>query len=60
MKKITLILILIALNSCSKNCKYDKATLDKNLAADIKAAGSNWQKIDIINQVYKLKVKEAC
>ncbi len=60
MKKITLILILIALNSCSKDCKYNKATLEKSWAAEIKAAGSNWQKIDLINQKYELQMKEAC
>ena len=43
MKKITLILILIALNSCSKDCKYKKSDLDKQMAAEINAAGSNWQ-----------------
>ena len=60
MEKITLILILIALNSCSKNCQYNKATLEKNWAAEIKAAGSNWQKINVINQKYELQMKQAC
>ena len=60
MKKITLILILFALNSCSKDCKYKKSDLDKQMAAEIKAAGSNWQKIDIIRQKYELRMKDAC
>lgn len=60
MKKITLVLILIALNSCSKNCLYNKADLEKQMVAEITAAGSNWQKVDLIIQKYNLKMKDAC
>ena len=60
MKKITLVLILIALNSCSKNCRYNKADLEKQMVAEITAAGSNWQKIDLIIQKYEIRMRDAC
>ena len=60
MKKITLVLILIALNSCSKNCRYNKADLEKQMVAEITAAGSNWQKIDLIRQKYEIRMRDAC
>lgn len=46
--------------SCSKDCAYSKAELDKMFESEVKAAGSNTQKINLIIQKYNLKYKDAC
>ena len=63
MKKTLLILLtttLLLLTSCSKDCKYTKSELDKMFESEIKAAGSNWQKVDLIRQKYSFMYKDAC
>jgi hypothetical protein len=63
MKKTLLILLtttLLLSTSCSKDCKYTKAELDKMFESEVKAAGSNWQKVDLIIQKYDLMYKDAC
>jgi protein involved in sex pheromone biosynthesis len=63
MKKTLLILLtttLLLLTSCSKECQYNKAELDKMFESEIKSAGNNWQKVDLIIQKYNLKYKDAC
>jgi uncharacterized protein YcfL len=61
MKKILLLLLAsFMLASCSKDCKYTKAQLEQMMQSEIKSAGSNWQKIDLIIQKYNLMAREAC
>jgi uncharacterized protein YcfL len=61
MKKILLLLLAsFMLISCSKDCKYTKAQLEQMMQSEIKSAGSNWQKIDLIIQKYNLMAREAC
>jgi hypothetical protein len=61
MKKILLLLLsLVILISCSKDCKYTKAQLEQMMQSEIKSAGSNWQKIDLIIQKYNLMARDAC
>lgn len=57
---ISLTTILLLLTSCSKDCRYNKSDLDKRMQEEIRLAGSNWQKVDIIIQKYELMYKEAC
>jgi hypothetical protein len=60
MKKTLFILSLFVIVSCSKDCRYDKAQLDKMFESEIRSAGSNTQKIKLIIQKYNLKYKDAC
>ncbi len=61
MKKILLLLLAsFMLISCSKDCKYTKAQLEQMMQSEIKSAGNNWQKIDLIIQKYNLMAREAC
>ena len=60
MKKTLFILSLFVIVSCSKDCRYTKAELDKMFESEVKAAGSNWQKIDLIRQKYSFMYKDAC
>jgi hypothetical protein len=60
MKKTLFILSLFMIASCSKDCKYTKAQLDKMFESEVKSAGSNWQKIDLIRQKYSFMYKDAC
>jgi hypothetical protein len=60
MKKTLFILSLFMIVSCSKDCRYTKAELDKMFESEVKAAGSNWQKIDLIRQKYSFMYKDAC
>ena len=60
MKKTLFILSLFMITSCSKDCPYSKAELDKMMQSEIKSAGTNLQKIDLIIQKYNLKYKDAC
>jgi len=60
MKKTLFILSLFVIASCSKNCRYNKAQLDKMFESEVRAAGSNTQKIKIIIQKYNFMYKDAC
>jgi len=60
MKKTLFIISLFMIVSCSKDCRYTKAELDKMFESEVKAAGSNWQKIDLIRQKYSFMYKDAC
>jgi len=60
MKKILFILSLFMIVSCSKDCIYDKAQLDKMFESEVKSAGSNWQKVDLIIQKYNIMYRDAC
>jgi len=61
MKKIIIILsIMFTLHSCSKNCMYTRAQLDQMMQSEIKSAGSNWQKVDLIIQKYNIMYRDAC
>ena len=51
---------LFIISSCDKDCKYTKFELDKMMESEIKAAGSNWQKIDLIRQKYSFMYRDAC
>ena len=46
--------------SCSKDCRYNKAQLDKMFESEVRAAGSNTQKIKLIIQKYNFMYKDAC
>jgi hypothetical protein len=60
MKKTLFILSLFVIVSCSKDCRYNKAQLDKMFESEIRSAGTNTQKIKLIIQKYNLKYKDAC
>jgi hypothetical protein len=60
MKKTLFIISLFIISSCDKDCKYTKFELDKMMESEIKAAGSNWQKIDLIRQKYSFMYHDAC
>lgn len=60
MKKTLFILSLFMIASCSKDCAYSKTELDKMFESEVRAAGSNTQKINLIIQKYNLKYKDAC
>lgn len=57
---LLLLLELFMLTSCSKNCRYTRSQLDQMMQSEIKSAGSNWQKVDLIIQKYNLMYKDAC
>ena len=60
MKKTLFILSLFMIVSCSKDCIYDKTQLDKMFENEVRAAGSNWQKVDLIIQKYNIMYRDAC